>query len=95
MAHNVLILLDKEENETKSGIIIAGKEKEHKADRGLVVRVGDLVSEVKVDDRVIFRKWEGEEFEFRGQKFNLISEDNIIALYGETKDSSPAGQATA
>ena len=35
---------------------------------------------VKTGDRVVFSKWSGDEFEYEGEKFLMLSEDDILAV---------------
>ena len=35
---------------------------------------------VKTGDRVVFSKWSGDEFEYEGEKFLMLSEEDILAV---------------
>jgi chaperonin GroES len=35
---------------------------------------------VKKGDRILFGKWSGEEFEYEGEKFLMLSEEDILAV---------------
>lgn len=35
---------------------------------------------IKTGDKVLFSKWAGDEFEFEGEKFLILSEDDVLAV---------------
>ena len=35
---------------------------------------------VKAGDRIVFAKWAGDEIEYEGEKFVILSEDDILAV---------------
>lgn len=35
---------------------------------------------VKTGDRIVFSKWSGDEFEYDGEKFLMLSEDDVLAI---------------
>ncbi len=35
---------------------------------------------VKTGDRVVFSKWSGDEFEYEGEKFLMLSEEDVLAV---------------
>ncbi len=79
---------EEQEQRTASGIIIPDTAKE-KPQIGEVVAVGEgkllnngqVVSpKVKVGDRVIFNKYAGTEVELDGEKYLIMSEDEVLAI---------------
>ncbi len=71
-----------EESTTKSGLIIPDSAKE-KPRTGKVVEVGtdeELAENIKVGDRIVFAKFTGDEFEFDGIKYLIISRSDILAV---------------
>ena len=71
-----------EESTTKSGLIIPDSAKE-KPRTGKVVGVGtdeELAENIKVGDRIVFAKFTGDEFEFEGIKYLIISRSDILAV---------------
>lgn len=79
----VIIRLEKNSETTKSGIILPSDTEKEKKDTGEVVAVGDGVELVKVGEKVIFRKWGGEEIEQDGEKLTIIESENLLAVIEE------------
>lgn len=75
------------ETKTSSGIILPESAQEKPA-QGLVVAVGDdLVSEgktivcpVKVGDKVVYKKWGGDEIKVSGKELKLVKFDDLMAI---------------
>ncbi|MBE9569314.1 MAG: co-chaperone GroES [Proteobacteria bacterium] len=71
-----------EESKTKSGIIIPDTAKE-KPRTGKVIEVGtdeELAENIKSGDRIVFAKFTGDEVEFEGKKYLIISKSDILAV---------------
>jgi chaperonin GroES len=71
-----------EEGRTKGGIIIPDTAKE-KPRTGKVVEVGtdeELAEKIKVGDRIVFAKFTGDEVEFEGKKYLIVSRSDILAV---------------
>jgi len=71
-----------EESRTKSGIIIPDTAKE-KPRTGKVIEVGtdeELAENIKVGDKIVFAKFTGDELEFEGKKYLLVSRSDILAV---------------
>ena len=71
-----------EESTTKSGLIIPDSAKE-KPRTGKVVEVGtdeELAENIKVGDKIVFAKFTGDEVEFEGQKYLIVSRSDILAV---------------
>jgi len=70
------------ESKTKSGIILPDTAKE-KPRRGKVVEVGtdeELAEKIKVGDTVVYAKFTGDEIEFEGKNYLIISRSDILAV---------------
>ena len=70
------------ESKTKSGIILPDTAKE-KPRRGKVVEIGtdeELADKIKVGDTVVYAKFTGDEVEFEGKNFLIISKSDILAV---------------
>lgn len=70
------------ESKTKSGIILPDTAKE-KPRRGKVVEVGtdeELADKIKVGDTVVYAKFTGDEIEFEGKNYLIISRSDILAV---------------
>ncbi|MDW8095193.1 MAG: co-chaperone GroES [Aquificaceae bacterium] len=79
---------EEQEQRTASGIIIPDTAKE-KPQLGEVVAVGEgkvlqngekLKPAVKPGDKVVFNKYAGTEVELEGEKYLIMSEDEILAI---------------
>ena len=70
------------ESKTKGGIILPDTAKE-KPRRGKVVEVGtdeELAEKIKVGDTIVYAKFTGDEIEFEGEKYLIISRGDILAV---------------
>jgi chaperonin GroES len=70
------------ESKTKGGIILPDTAKE-KPRRGRVVEVGtdeELAEKIKVGDTIVYAKFTGDEIEFEGKKYLIISRGDILAV---------------
>ena len=71
-----------EESRTKTGIIIPDTAKE-KPRMGKVIEVGtdeELAENIKVGDKIVFAKFTGDEVEFEGNKYLIVSRSDILAV---------------
>ena len=75
------------EETTKSGIILAGKEKE-RPQQAEVIAVGpggmvdgkEIAMQVKVGDKVIFSKYSGTEVKVDEDEFIIVKQSDILAI---------------
>ncbi|MCD6452986.1 MAG: co-chaperone GroES [Dehalococcoidales bacterium] len=70
------------EGKTKGGIIIPDTAKE-KPRMGKVIEVGtdeELAENIKAGDRIVFAKFTGDEIEFEGKKYLIVSRSDILAV---------------
>lgn len=74
-----MLLRPVEEEGNKAGIVIVEKERPVK---GLVVAVGDLVSDVREGETVLFTKYSPDEIEDEGEKLLVLDESAILATVG-------------
>lgn len=85
------LLLEPEEAETTtaSGIVLPDKAGE-KPQSGRVLAVGDdeitesgakRTSPAKVGDRVVYKKWGGNEIKIDGKEYLFVKFDDILAVY--------------
>jgi len=71
-----------EESRTKSGIIIPDTARE-KPRTGKVIEVGtdeEIAENIKVGDKIVFAKFTGDEVEFEGKKYLIVSRSDILAV---------------
>ena len=78
-----------EESKTKGGIIIPDSAKE-KPIQGEVVATGKgrvsnegktIPLEVQKGDKVLFNKYSGTEFKFKGEEFLMMREDDVLGIF--------------
>ncbi|MBO7338936.1 MAG: co-chaperone GroES [Lachnospiraceae bacterium] len=75
------------EETTKSGIILAGKEKE-RPQQAEVIAVGpggmvdgkEIAMQVKVGDKVIFSKYSGTEVKIEEEEYIIVKQSDILAV---------------
>ena len=86
LADKVIVKPDEvSETQSTGGIIIPDTAKE-KPQRGEVVAVGpgegeDNPMNVKVGDKVLYSKYGGNELEYKGEKYLIMSESEIYAVF--------------
>jgi chaperonin GroES len=70
------------ESTTKGGIVIPDTAKE-KPRTGTVIAVGtdeELAENIKIGDKIIFAKFTGDEIQFEGEKYLIVSRSDILAV---------------
>ncbi len=71
------------EEKTASGIVLPGQAKE-KPQMAEVVAVGpgtkDEEMQVKVGDKVIYRKYGGDDIKYDGEEYTILSQREILAV---------------
>lgn len=75
----VLLLPKKQEEKTVSGLYRSETEKEEKSQQATVMSVGESKS-VKKGDKVLFKKFSGEEFSIDNENFIIVKNEDIIAI---------------
>jgi chaperonin GroES len=88
---NILVKVDKSEEETEGGILLAkSATSEQKPSTGTVVKVGPgkmaadgtlMPMDVAVDDMVKFRDFAGNEVEIQGEEFSVVRMADVLAKY--------------
>ena len=90
LGDRVVVKVLKEEEKTKSGIVLPDTAKE-KPQEGEIMAVGTgrmldngqkVALEVKVGDRIIFSKYAGTEIKVDGEEYLIFSERDILATLG-------------
>src|SRR3989338_8579221 len=88
---NVLIEPLEREQLAASGIVIPDTSKE-KPQEGKVIAVGPgkttdegklIIPAVQVGDRVLYKKWGGNEIKIEGKEYLVVKSDDILAVVGE------------
>ncbi|MDI9354839.1 MAG: co-chaperone GroES [Cyanobium sp. MAG06] len=88
LADRVLIANIKKEETTASGLIISSNNEDKKYE-GIVVakgpgKIGDdnelIPIGLNIGDRVIYTKYGGDEIEYKGEKYIILKEEQILAI---------------
>ena len=87
LADRVVVKLVEAEETTKTGIVLPGTAKE-KPQVAEVIAVGpggmvdgkEVVMTVKVGDKVITSKYAGTEVKFDGVEYNIVKQNDILAI---------------
>ncbi len=89
LADHVLIEPIKEEEKTKSGILLPATAEKEKPEQGKVVAMGPgkkdetgkyIPLEVKVGDRVLFTKYGPSEIKVDNKEYLIAKEEDILAI---------------
>lgn len=84
----VLVLPSEAETKTASGLYLPESAQEKPA-QGTVIAVADALilesgkeigAPVKVGDKVIYKKWGGDEIKVNGQEYKLVKFDDLMAI---------------
>jgi chaperonin GroES len=78
LEHYVVLVLEKEENKTASGIILATENKDKPA-FGKVLAVGPKVEGIKPQDTVVYQTYSGTTVKLDGKDYLLIKAEHILA----------------
>lgn len=86
----VLIMMEKEEETTKSGIILSGMAKE-KSQIAKVIAIGpggiiegtEIKMHLKVGDRVIVSRYAGTQIKYQGKEYFIVKQSEILAIVEE------------
>jgi chaperonin GroES len=77
------------ETKTATGIYLPETMQEKKADQGTVVAVGEnivmpdgrqFVSPVTVGQKVVYKKWGGDEIKFNGKEYKIVKFEDLMAI---------------
>lgn len=81
LGQNVIIERIKEEQKSKSGLILVSADKhKERNDFGRIVAVADGITDMKIDDCVLFSKYAGTVFKEEDNEYLIISRDDILAV---------------
>ena len=89
LADHILIEPAKEEEKTKSGILLPDNAEKDKSEEGVVVAVGPgkknddgkiIPVSVKVGQKVLFTKYGPNEIKVDGKEYLIAREDDILAI---------------
>jgi chaperonin GroES len=77
---NLLIKPMKPEEKSSSGIILPDVVDKEKPQIGEVMEIGKEVTEVKVGDKVMYKKWGGQDIKLDNEEFIIAVQKDILAI---------------
>jgi chaperonin GroES len=81
----VLVQQDDGQDKTQSGIFLPDSAKKDKPQIGVVIAVGDSESPCRSKDRVIFKKWGGNELEVGDITYQFLPYEDVLGVISERK----------
>lgn len=76
---NVILIKEKVENTTLSGIILSTKESVND-EIAKVIAVGEKCSNIEVNDRVIYSKYAATEVKYKDETYYVVALKDILAI---------------
>ena len=76
----VLIKQTKQEETTKSGIVLPDTASKEKPIIGEVTAIGEAIKEIKIGDKVIYEKYAGTEVKDNDDVYLLLEVKNVLAV---------------
>lgn len=80
LGERVLIKQTKQEEVTKSGIVLPDTVSKEKPIIGEVAAIGEAIKEIKIGDKVIYEKYAGTEVKDNDEVYLLLEEKNVLAI---------------
>ena len=76
----MLIKQTKQEETTKSGIVLPDTASKEKPIIGEVTAIGEAIKEIKIGDKVIYEKYAGTEVKDNDDVYLLLEVKNVLAV---------------
>lgn len=76
----LIVQVQKEEKQTSSGIFLADTSSFEKTKKGLVLAVGNDISDIYAQEYVLFPKECGTAVKHNGEEYIVLNKDNILAV---------------
>lgn len=89
LGDHIVVKLVKEEEVTASGLFLPDTLDKEKKAEGEVIAVGPgkmlesgtrAAMEINVGDRILIKKWGGDEVEVEKQEYKIVSQDDVLAI---------------
>ena len=80
LGERVLIKQTKQEETTKSGIVLPDTASKERPIIGEVAAVGADIKDIKVGDKVIYEKYAGTEVKVDGEEYTILRQSDILAI---------------
>lgn len=72
----LVVKRDENTNQTSSGLLLPTDNE--KANTGVVIAVGSLKEDIKVDDRIVFPRYGGQAITLSGEEYLILRESEIF-----------------
>jgi len=91
LSNHIILEPISQEEKTKSGIILPDTIDKEKPEQGKVIAVGPgriladgkrAAMSVKINDKVVFKKYGPDEVKINNKEYLVVSEDDILAIIG-------------
>lgn len=91
LGDHIVVRLLEEEQITKSGIVLPDTVDKEKKAEGEVMAIGPgkllengqrAPMEVSVGQKILFKKWGGDEVEVDEEEYKIISQEDVLAIIG-------------
>ena len=80
LGERVLIKQTKQEETTKSGVVLPDTASKEKPIIGEVTAIGEAIKEIKIGDKVIYEKYAGTEVKDNDDVYLLLEVKNVLAV---------------
>lgn len=89
LGDHIVVKILEAEQVTASGIVLPDTADKEKKAEGEVIAVGPgkilesgqrATMEVSVGQKILFKKWGGDEVEVEGEDYKIISQDDVLAI---------------
>ena len=81
LGENVLVMPEKQDKKTKTGIFLPENASEEQPQEGKVIAVGDHKNiKVKKGQKIIFRKYSGTEIKIDREDYLIVKNEDILAV---------------
>lgn len=85
--HDLVLLKPVEAEEITAGGIIVPESAKERPDEGIVVaKAADATDDVALGDRVIYKKFTGNDIKLAGETYKLIPSGDLLAKYVESDE---------
>lgn len=83
MNGHVLLRLAEAEERTAGGLYVPDAAREQPAEGYVEAKSSAASDDIAIGDRVLYKKFSGEELKFDGTKYRLVPEGDLLAKYVE------------
>ena len=80
LSGRVILEPKREEEKTKSGIVLPDTAEKEKSREGKIIGVASDVKKVKKGDQVLYKEYAGEEVKMNGKDLIILEEKDILAI---------------